>query len=304
MSEILSIGASRSLDVLKHRLAREIQALAGEGWRLGTRQLHLNGVHQLSCHVESCPLGESPEEMALILRQYVARLLTEWILEDWEQDLLLKHITTNYYYFSDSEKKAISDKALQIIQQEEETSKEYIIYQVGRNQRILERLLEVILNHGHVHMDGFIRFRMQDYLKHLGEAADAAVEEFMMEKEYNEFIRLLRYFLEIQESRLPVVHVFLRAGGHFQLFDDRGRPVTNEIVEGFTKDLVDNDISYEDLLISALITIAPEQVVIHFFEGAKGGEAMNTIYAVFGDRMHRCPGCERCLASLSETSNI
>ncbi|MBC9783729.1 putative sporulation protein YtxC [Heliobacterium chlorum] len=295
MVQILSIGASRDLDELGYRLTCELTELAGEGWQFGTRRQWLNGVHQFSCYLDEHPEGESPEEMALILRQYCARMLTDWILDVWEQELVEKRINSEYAYFSEEERWVIAEKATQILKQEEETSKEYIIYRVGRRQRILERLLDVLVTFGRVHIDGFLRFRLSDYLATLSDSVDVAVDEYMMEKEYKEFVSLLRYFLEIQDTRVPVVHVYMRPGG-FQLLDERGIPVNNEIVEGFHQDVIKHEeICFEDLLISALVTVAPVQVVIHYTEGVPSSESMQTIQAVFGDRLHYCPGCDRCL---------
>ncbi|MZP30868.1 putative sporulation protein YtxC [Heliobacterium undosum] len=294
MSAILSIGASRNLDGLNHRLTQEIRALAGEGWRLSMRQERSNGVHQLTCFLEDHPAGESLDEMTLILRQFGARVLMEWILEVWERELIQKRLRADHPHFNDQERRQISDKAAHILKRKEEVSKEYIMYRIGRNQRILERLVEVLVDYGRIHVDGFLRFRLQDYLQAVADAVDSAVDEYMMEKEYNEFIRLLRYFLEIQESRVQVVHVYLRPGG-FQLLDEGGNPVNNEVVDGLSRDYLEHEeISFEDLLISALVTVAPVQVVLHSREEKPVSETLSTIQAVFGDRLHRCPGCEQC----------
>ncbi|WP_170270512.1 putative sporulation protein YtxC [Heliorestis acidaminivorans] len=298
MSEIVTIGASRNLDVLGQKIMREIGALTGEGWKIELVKSFDGKNHQLQCLIEEVPEDEKSEEIALILQQYTARQITEWILDDWEKALLNKYLKTKYYYFSESEKKNITDKARKILQQEEETSKDYIIYRVGRNERILERLLDVMILNKEVHIDGFIRFRLKDYVKSLCEAVDLAVDEYMMEKEYNEFVRLLKYFLEIQDTRIPLIHVFLRSGGQFYLVDNAGNPVSQDLMEGLQEEEVDQYISHDDLLISSLITVAPEQVLIHAPESEQSSEALNTIKAVFGDRLHYCPGCERCMTAI------
>ncbi|ABZ84344.1 hypothetical protein HM1_1779 [Heliomicrobium modesticaldum Ice1] len=294
MSAILSIGASRNLDGLNHRFMQEIRALAGEGWRLSMRQERSNGVHQLTLFLEDHPEGESLDEMTLILRQFGARVLMDWILEVWEGELIQKRLRAEYPHFHDRERRQIGDKAAHILKRKEEVSKEYIMYRISHDQRILERLVEVLVDYGRIHVDGFLRFRFQDYLQAVDDAVDSAVDEYTMEKEYNEFIHLLRYFLDIQESRLEVVHVYLCPGG-FRLLDEGGNPVNNEVVDGISRDYLEHDeISFEDLLISALVTVAPVQVVLHSREEKPVSETLNTIRAVFGDRLHRCPGCERC----------
>ena len=42
---------------------------------------------------------------------------------------------------------------------------------------------------------------------HLENIVDDAAQEFLIEREYEEFIGLLRYFVEISESKLPVLYI-------------------------------------------------------------------------------------------------
>ncbi|MDD2420780.1 MAG: putative sporulation protein YtxC [Heliobacteriaceae bacterium] len=301
---ILSIGASRNPDELGQSLVREIAGLIGPEWRLGLRMEQENGTYKLLCYWNLLPPGGDPDTMAPLIHRCAARLVADWIVNVWEPDLLQKQLAAQHYYFSAAEREGVVLKARQVLQQEEKATKEYLVYKLGRRQRITARLHEVFQAHRRLHVDGFIRFRLRDYLQRLAEAMDAAVEEYLLEKEYNEFIRLLRYFLEIQEAKLPMVHVILQTSGNFRLLDAREQPVSNDLVDGVNKDMGDQDVSYEDLLISTLVTVAPEKVVLHFWEGSTGGDALPTIQAVFGDRLHHCPGCKHCLPPVRETGNI
>ena len=58
-------------------------------------------------------------------------------------------------------------------------------------------------------MEGFIRFRLKDYIEELKYIIDGSVDELLIDREYNEFIKLLRYFVEIQEPKVEEVHVLL-----------------------------------------------------------------------------------------------
>ena len=68
-------------------------------------------------------------------------------------------------------------------------------------------------------IDGFVNFRLTDYIKELGDIADKAVEEYIAEREYNEFIKLLRYFVEIQESKLDTINIIPSEEGSYFLID-------------------------------------------------------------------------------------
>jgi hypothetical protein len=50
-------------------------------------------------------------------------------------------------------------------------------------------------------LDGFLSFRLKEYRGRLAEVVDKAVDEYMMDMEYKEFIRVLRYFVDVQEAQ-------------------------------------------------------------------------------------------------------
>ena len=77
-----------------------------------------------------------------------------------------------------------------------------------------------------------------------------------------------------------------------------GKPLENEYLNGFSVDLMTNSINYDDLLISALITLAPKEVTIHTKEQDEFKETLKTIENIFGERLRYCPGCKICLKYL------
>ena len=54
---------------------------------------------------------------------------------------------------------------------------------------------------------------------------------------------------------------------------------------GFGKEITDKEISYDDLLISSLITIAPKRITIHQYDKIKNIELLNTINNVFSGKV-------------------
>lgn len=134
----------------------------------------------------------------------------------------------------------------------------------------------------------------------LEQALEEAIDEYLMEKEYDEFIRLLRYFVEAQEPRLEKVHVVLNSGGGFQLYDNENRNLSGDYLEGFLVDMADNELNYEDLLISSLITIAPRQVILHPVDKGRCYSTIGVLKSVFGERLIQCGGCSHCLRPLQK----
>lgn len=53
------------------------------------------------------------------------------------------------------------------------------------------------------------------------EIIDNAVDDFLIEREYKEFIRLLKYFVEIQDPKFNVVHVVMEYDDNYMLLDEK-----------------------------------------------------------------------------------
>ncbi|MFP4016376.1 MAG: sporulation protein YtxC, partial [Halanaerobiales bacterium] len=55
-------------------------------------------------------------------------------------------------------------------------------------------------------------------------------------------------------------------------------------------ELMEDDVEYEDLLISALINISPAQIILHFEQQ----KVINTLKRIFDERIIICKGCQLC----------
>lgn len=232
-----------------------------------------------------CDKNISPKEFKL----YLAKVLTDIIYEDWASPIVNKIIKDHYYYFSGEEKKGIKSNVLELILNDGQA-----YYPASRKKQITERVTEYLDKNDELILDGFINFRLKDYMLEIEGIVDNAVEDFLMEKEYLEFIRLLRYFVDIQEPKVEEIHILLKKGATFQLVDKEGKTIENEYLNGFSLDLMTNSINYDDLLISALITLAPREVNIHTKDKDEFKETLRTIENIFGERSRYCPGCKIC----------
>ena len=63
------------------------------------------------------------------------------------------------------------------------------------------------------------------------EIIDKVVEEYMVEKEYREFVKLLKYFVDIQESKIEKINIYIHKGGGYELKDGYGNDIFNEFMK-------------------------------------------------------------------------
>lgn len=242
----------------------------------------------------------TPEYDQLILG--ISNGLADYIIEEYEEKLILRIINSNYCYFNSIEKKEILRLALFIIRNDD---KNFLnsIFQIRRRNIIIRKLVDYFDSSNKVILDGFVNFRLKDYMKDLEEVVDKAVDDFLTEREYKEFIRLLRYFVDIQEPKFNVIHVLVSYDNKYILLDENKKEITNECIQEFMNDIPEGEINYDDLLVSSLITMAPKKVIVHSAKSFRNKELLETIKNVFWGKAIICPDCELCLVKVARSEN-
>lgn len=172
---------------------------------------------------------------------------------------------------------------------------------VDKKNSILKKIKSCVEENNVINIDGFIRFRMKDLFNEIEMIVDRVVEKHMVEKEYNEFIKLLKYFVGVQESKINEVNIIIDKLGSYTILDEDN----NNVCDLFLDDLNDIDapivnINKDDLLISGLITNSPRRINLHGAENSLNIEIIETIKQVFEDRVSFCCGCINCMDSVNE----
>lgn len=297
--KILSLGLSGAPDEIRTRLQQDCRVLAQEGFRVAVDESSKGNYTFLGCNIAEGELSfRNYEHVKNALKTYVAQMLAEHIVAHEEKSLIRKIVNQNYYYFGELERAAIYDNALKLLDDPGGGEFGY----TDRRNRILAKLKEYFDIHHELVLDGFLSFRLKDYRARLTEIVDKAVDEYMLDMEYKEFIRVLRYFVDVQEAQVDEVHIVLGDGDTFKIRDARGRNIHNQYLESLM--IRNEEINYEDMLISALITIAPQNIMLHFSsELGKTHSAVETIQSVFAGRVSICRGCSLCVndAGITET---
>lgn len=85
-------------------------------------------------------------------------------------------------------------------------------------------------------------------------------EENEIEKEYQEFIQLLQYYVDIQEPKYNIINVYLNSDSYHLCKDENGKDITTEFLNEFK---VDENASNDDILVSSLVRIAPRKIFIN-----------------------------------------
>lgn len=277
-----SIGIEHRDDALKEELIKKARIREPDG--LFIEESSAGDILFLNYCWDISRANMAVEEIRSKLRQYIADDLSDIIIEYLQFRIVEKIIRAEYFYFSREEKCKILQDTMAIMWGGNPTVRSEVILKrwLGIIQK---RIIEHLYKNDELIMEGFIRFRMKDFIKELNESIDRAVDDLLIEKEYTEFIKLLRYFVEIQEPKVDEVHVLMEDDKKYTLLDSGYHVINNEILEDLAKEISDKEISYDDLLISSLITIAPNRITIHQYDKISNTELLDTIKNVFCGRV-------------------
>lgn len=293
--KMLTIGDLDEINIVHEKMKDEIDLLLKEGIVVNLNIDQKGKIKTLICEVnENNKFKKNPLNIMNIFRYYTANVIADYIINDKEVKNLEKMIQQQYYYFNPQERKKILDLSIKALNEKEDYYLSTNVYKISKKVRMIEEIVEYMENYNELIIDGFIRFRLKYYVDDLKDAVESGVEDYLMEKEYNEFIRLLQYFVDIQEPKIQTMHILIDENHRYSLLDTNYNYIQNEYLEELATEFLDGEIKYEDLLISSLITIAPTKIYIHHMEDAPNQEIMDTIQKVFSDRVVICSGCEIC----------
>ncbi len=223
------------------------------------------------------------------MESFIASLISQFIITDL-RDLLLQDILRyNYFYFRKEERDEILLKARRELEKELPSSRQDTFKEV-----IERKLKEYLLDNRHLNIEGFIYFRLRDYQAELKRVIDEAVENYLTEKEYREFVRLLKYFLEIQQPKINLVHLAVDEKGQFQITDQHFQKIDPREWEEFDLEEFEKDSDYEDVLVSMLVSVAPRQIMLHQNVLPHYPKTVDTLRRIFDDRLIFCSNCAYC----------
>lgn len=230
----------------------------------------------------------------------VSKTIYNFVIDFFIKKEINYFFDNSYFFIKYDEIEEVKSKVIDILLNENlcDNSESFFI---DKKNKIINKIKSCIEENNEININGFIRFRMKNLFQEIEVIVDRVVEKHMVEKEYNEFIKLLKYFVEVQESKMNEVNIIIDKNGSYIILDENNK----DIYDIFLDDLVDFNMSMmtsnkDDLLISGLITNSPKKIVIHGVENALNIEIIETINQVFEDKVNFCYGCSNCLEQLNK----
>ena len=217
---------------------------------------------------------------------YLSEILFSCITKFYENNIIKHIINCNYFYFTEIEQRKIFETAINYINTNE------LEECCFRKNTIESSCIEYFANHRSVILDGFINFRINDYIKILDCIVDLAVNKFVIDREYLEFIDLLKFYINSKPYGPNSVHLVYNLQESI-LLDEFKKTINIDDTPLNNKYVSDISFSSNDYTLNALLTLLPKKIFIHIIDGVED-DFINTLKLIFDNRIYICNDCNIC----------
>lgn len=231
-----------------------------------------------------------------------ATAIAEFVISELEPQLLSAMIRKRYRNNPSMDAAVIEKYCHELLHGKEWESLGSRFHEVDRTRRknkITDELEHYLQEQTELNLSGFLTFRMEAYRRELGEIVEYALDEYVLDKQYQEFISLLKYFVQLQETKVPLVHLLHKGGHDFTLYNESflildPKPPSDRIVA----EMLETEMNIEDMVISSLISVSPKQIIVHTRHPDM--QVIRTIETIFDGKVKVCVKCSSCANTLDE----
>lgn len=220
----------------------------------------------------------------------LSTVLYHTIIIFYSKYLIYSLLNTNYFYFSDIDKAKIYDYCVENSKEKEFRTKQ---------RKIIKKTISSYFSFNKkLILTGFINFSLRDYLKELDIIVDQSVNNYIIEKEYIEFIDLLKCYINSQPSNSPTIYLHY-SNENSILLDENGEfiPIVDNLKSKYLSDI---NFSKNDYCLNTLLNLLPENLIICYNSDLKD-EFLTTLELIFEDRISYR---EECTLDIATPNNI
>ena len=222
--------------------------------------------------------GENLEEFYKIL----GNIITDTIIKFYEIHIIRRILGFNYFYFDEFERNKIEEVCIESLKNNKFKN---------RNKTICNKIQKYLKKNKSMILDGFVTFRIKEYIEKIDELVDEGVNKYIVEKEYAEFISLLKMYVNSKEPETEEIH-WIYTNGESILLDKNKDIITIANNSFNAKYLSDITFSSNDFALNALLSLLPKKINVHLI--TKKDEFIDTLCLIFEEKVYMCTDCNIC----------
>lgn len=214
----------------------------------------------------------------------VCDLLADYIIEKYETQIVYKIVFKNMEFFSKAEKREIFTLVLERLNHDQKNKN-------CRKNLIQEQLLQYFQEEKTIVINGFVMFRLGFYFVYLENLILQEIDQYLIQKDYDEFLDLIKYFIDISTAKRDTVEIYYD-GKTYRIYDENKLDITDLFIEDILETCYSQNeqnkdqVTPDDILLSSLISIAPQKIIFHNASQLTNRELLQTINKVFYNRVH------------------
>lgn len=224
----------------------------------------------------------------------ITSVLSDCIIDNYEKHIIHNLLLSNYFYFDNEDIYDIENNCIQMLNSNNSNDHSSLPVSediVDRKDYLWCAVLKYVLNNKSIFLDGFITFRIPNYINCIDNLVDSSVSQFVINREYSEFINLSKVYINSKIPEVDLVHLIYVNEESILLDKDMN-------IISLTKNNLDthylSDISFSsnDYALNSLLSLLPRKIIIHLVNSSD--DFINTIKLIFGDRVTLCTDCNIC----------
>lgn len=221
----------------------------------------------------------------------LSTVITNCIIDNYESLIVHKLLLINYFYFDDADLDIIEEDCKNILSNK--NSSDVVSVQnevIDREHYLWADVLRYISYNKSILLDGFVAFRISDYMNCIESIIDFSVNRFVINREYMEFIDMLRIYVASKPPETNLVHLIYVNEESILLDSEKN-------VISLTKNnlcyLSDISFSSNDYALNSLLSLLPQKIIVHLI--SPKDDFINTLQAIFGEAITICnSNCSIC----------
>lgn len=222
----------------------------------------------------------------------ITDILTDCIIENYEPAIIYNLLVLNYFYFSDEDISTIHRICCDTLKANTPLNKSCTLNELlDRKEFLSNAVLKYISYNKSLTLDGFVTFRVKDYINCLDNIVDFSVSQFVVNREYAEFIELLRMYINSKESEVEIIHL-IYVNEESILLDENKNIISLTKNNLNSKYLSDITFSSNDYALNSLLSLLPRRIIVHLV--SPSDDFINTIKLIFENRIAICNDCNIC----------
>ena len=144
-------------------------------------------------------------------------------------------------------------------------------------------LLRILCGKKSLNMYGYVHFGAVNLKRYYQSLTNRLMRSLKQKEEEEAFIKALQLLVRAQVPQIPLVRIFLKKDGDFEMYDEAGNDLKREYLKELSFE-ERNSAGMEDLMMSILISVVPAKVDINIGECVDA--KLSLLQAVFADRIN------------------